>query len=369
MRPVHLDAGPVVLRPHQHSDIAGVLEQCLDDESRAWTTLPVPYTREHAENFVLQRVPEGWRDGDYLALAIADAETDEFLGTINIRPSGAGAGSLGYGLRPSGRGRGAASAAARAFAAWAFSDDGLGLQVLHWHAAVGNWASRRVAWATGFQIEGKVRAFGVVNDRRYDAWVGSLTGSDERRPRNPWFDVPTLRGERCVLRRFDERDADAIVEGCNDPVTRHWLAELPSPYTRETALSYIGSREEEHAAGWGIYWAAADPETDACLGSFGIMRMNYSTGTAEVGYWLHPAVRGRGVTTEAVRMLVRHASIAVEDGGLGLRRLTLNAAGGNLASQRVAEKAGFTRFGSAHSAERLGDGRFDDVVQFERLLP
>lgn len=368
MEPVRLDAGPVVLRPHRPSDIAGVLDQCQDRESQAWTTFPVPYTREHAESFVLEQVPEGWRDGSHLALAIADAETDEFLGTVNIRPTGTGGGSIGFGLRPQARGRGAASAAVRAFAAWAFSGDGLGLDVLHWQAAVGNWPSRRVAWATGFRLEGTIRAFHVIRGRRHDMWVGSLKANDERRPPHPWFDVPTLRGERCVLRRFTEADADAIVEGCNDPATRRWLAALPSPYTRETALSYIRSREEEHASGHGVYWAAADPKTDACWGSFGIMQVNLSTKTAEVGYWLHPAVRGRGITTEAVRMLVRHASIAVEDGGLGLRRLTLNAAGGNVASQRVAEKAGFTRIGHARRAEPVGDGEWDELVLFERLL-
>ena len=38
--------------------------------------------------------------------------------------------------------------------------------------------------------------------------------------------------------RFVEEDADALVEACTDPVTRHWLGDLPDPYTREVALEY-----------------------------------------------------------------------------------------------------------------------------------
>jgi [ribosomal protein S5]-alanine N-acetyltransferase len=366
MEPVRISAGSVVLRPHTDADVDGILDQCVDVASQRWTTIPVPYTRKHAEEY-LERVRKGWTREDYLAFAIADAASDEFLGTIDVSPEGAGAGEVGFGLRAAARGRGAMTAAVRALAGWAFAADGLGLDVLHWRAQVGNWASRKVAWRTGFRIEGAVRGLLVARGRRYDGWIGSLRSQDPREAAAPWYDVPTLRATRCVLRRFELSDVDAVVEGCTDPVTQHWLGGLPTPYTRTDALGYIQSREEEHASGRGIYWAVADPESDSCIGSYGLLDVDRSTGAAEIGYWIHPSARGRGVATEATRMVVRHAAIPIDDGGLGLRRLTLRAAAGNVASQRVAERAGFGRTGRQRAAERVGGGSFDDLVGFDLL--
>ena len=251
----------------------------------------------------------GWRQGDYLAFAVADAASDEYLGTIDLQLDGNRGGEVGFGLRAAARGRGAMTAAVRAVAGWAFAADGLGLGILQWRAQIGNWPSRRVAWRAGFRIEGTVRGLCAARGQRIDGWIGSLRPQDPREPATPWLDVPLLDGERCVLRRFRDSDVDAVVEGCTDPVTRHWLADLPTPYTAYEALAYIQSRENEHAAGRGIYWAAAEPGTDRCVGSFGLMDIQPADGSAEIGYWVHPAARARGVASEATRMIVRHAAI------------------------------------------------------------
>ncbi len=367
MEALRLDAGPFVLRPHSDEDIDGVLDQCSDPASQRWTTIPLPYTREHATQFVRERIVRGWRQGDYLAFAVADAASDEYLGTIDLQLDGNRGGEVGFGLRAAARGRGAMTAAVRAVAGWAFAADGLGLGILQWRAQIGNWPSRRVAWRAGFQIEGTVRGLCAARGQRIDGWIGSLRPQDPREPATPWLDVPLLDGERCVLRRFRDSDVDAVVEGCTDPVTRHWLADLPTPYTAYEALAYIQSRENEHAAGRGIYWAAAEPGTDRCVGSFGLMDIQPADGSAEIGYWVHPAARARGVASEATRMIVRHAAIPDSDGGLGLRRLTLHAAASNLASQRVAENAGFVLTGRQRAAERLGDGSVEDLLDYDLI--
>jgi len=59
-----------------------------------------------------------------------------------------------------------------------------------------------------------------------------------------------------------------------------------------------------------------------------------------IGYWVVPAERGRGVATDAVRLLGRWALRQ-----LSLRRLELYQFVGNDASGQVAEKVGFQREG------------------------
>jgi len=92
-----------------------------------------------------------------------------------------------------------------------------------------------------------------------------------------------------------------------------------------------------------------------------------SSTAGEIGYWTHPDARGRGVMSEAVRLAMRHAFIPREDGGLGRRRLRLNAAAGNSASQHIARANGFVEVGRDRQAEPLGDGTFADLVRFDVL--
>jgi RimJ/RimL family protein N-acetyltransferase len=86
--------------------------------------------------------------------------------------------------------------------------------------------------------------------------------------------------------------------------------------------------------------------------------------SGEIGYWMHPAARGRGLMTEAVRMVVRHA---LDPEGLDRRRLVLYAAADNPASNAVAIAAGYQHYGTQRAAERLGDGSYDDLHGYELL--
>jgi RimJ/RimL family protein N-acetyltransferase len=89
--------------------------------------------------------------------------------------------------------------------------------------------------------------------------------------------------------------------------------------------------------------------------------------SGEIGYWMHPDARGRGVMTEAVRLVVRHAFTPSHAGGLGLRRLSLYAAAGNTASRHVATEAGFTFVGTLRGAEPIGDASYDDLLAYDLL--
>ncbi len=86
---------------------------------------------------------------------------------------------------------------------------------------------------------------------------------------------------------------------------------------------------------------------------------------AETGYWIHPAARGRGVATEATRLMLRHAFVAVEDGGLGLQRVRALAAEGNAASRRVLERAGLTHQGRERGAVLVEGGMPADAAVYD----
>ena len=273
---------------------------------------------------------------------------------------------IGFGLHPSARGRGVMTRAVRLAARWAFEHGDVA--AIHWRADVGNLPSRRVAWASGFSFHGTVPRLLAERGEVVDAWIGSLLPDQEMTPRTRWLEPPVLHGERVVLRPFRDSDAPRVVEACSDPRTRRWLPNLPSPYTEDDARAYFLHCQEVQSVGSCVTWCVADPDTDALLADVGVMDLGgEDPQSGEVGYWAHPDVRGRGLITEAVKVVVGHAFAAQRDGGLGLIRLTLGTADGNTASEHVARQAGFREVGRHRRAILLGDGGRADAVWFDRL--
>lgn len=370
MQPFELRGHGVLLSVLTDADVDDVTEACQDPELERWiTSINAPYTREQAAHFIDEVVPASWADESELIWGVRDPEDRRLLGTISIRPAqNQKKGEIGFWLVRDARGRGVSSRAVRLVAEYAFDDEGLGLTHLRWRAIVGNWASRRVAWATGFRVEGTLRGELTKQGRPRDAWVGTLTAGEAMKPATPWFDVPTLHGDAMLLRPFDESDAEAIVEACADPVSQHWLGALPSPYTREHALGYVHSRREDAAAGRGVHFAAALSEDGPARGAFSLMALNTHDGGAEIGYWVHPEARGEGLATRAVRLLAGHAFAERDRGGLGLRRLVVAHLTGNDASRKVIERSGFRPYGVERAGDRLRGGTVVDLHWYDRLL-
>ncbi len=187
-------------------------------------------------------------------------------------------------------------------------------------------------------------------------------------PRHAWLVPPRIVDGSIVLREAVDADVPRTVEALNDPTIQRFGQRIreAAPHDEATVRERTLGILEESARGVTLAWTVADRDSDELLGWIALYDIRASRG-AEVGYWAHPAARGRGVITQACRMLVRHAFIDTEDGGMGLRRLTANVAVVNEASQRVAERAGFVRLGVERSSTLLADGSWVDAVLYDQL--
>lgn len=359
-----LSDGTVRLRPHRQDDVDAMAQMCRDREMVRWTSVPQPYERHHAESFVYDIVPRGWARHDHRGWAI-EAVDDEgatrFAGNIDVR--GQPVADVGFALHPWARGRGIMRRALRLATRWCF--DEAQVAVVHWRAHVGNTPSRRAAWKAGFTFDGTTTALLHERGRLVDAWVGHLLPDDPAEPRTTWLVAPTAVGTRAALRPWSDADIPRIVQACSDERTRYWLAHLPQPYTAADAVGYLAALDEQASVGRQLGFAVADPHTGLLLGSLGVAGI--AEGSAEIGYWSHPSARGRGVMSEAVRLVVDVARRGSDEGGLGLRRLLLRAAVDNTASRRVATAAGFQEVGVEHAVSRRGDGAWSDDVRYELL--
>jgi RimJ/RimL family protein N-acetyltransferase len=348
-----LTDGPVTLRHPREDDVQGSWEQCQDPLSQEWTTVPIPYSHADARDFVLDFVPGAWESDKEWGFVV---EVDgRYAGHVALRNEGNRRAEIAYGSHPWVRGSGHMEHALRLLLDWGFREKDLATVI--WLANVGNWASRRLAWKLGFTFEGMLRQWLPHRGELRDAWVATLLPEDPREPQRRWLDQPVLEGPGIRLRPFQESDAARVVEACRDERTRRWLAELPSPYTEDDALAFIRGRTGLRATGNGISWAIADAETDLLIGTVGIFDLASDLAFGEVGYWVHPDARGRGVMTAAVRLVLRHAFEA-----LGMRRVKAYAARENPASRYVLTSAGMSEQGVARLETVVAEGRVDAVI-------
>lgn len=348
-----LTDGPVTLRHPREEDVAGSWEQCQDPLSQQWTTVPVPYAMDDARHFVTEVIPGGWESDTEWGFVV-EVE-GRYAAHVALRNEGDGRAEIAYGSHPWVRGTGHMERALRLLLAWGFAEKRV--QSVVWWANTGNWASRRLAWRLGFRFEGTVRSYLPHRGELRDAWVGTLRADDPREPQGRWFDDVVLEAPGVRLRAFADRDAARVVEACRDERTRHWLAQLPSPYDDADALAFIAGRTRLRATGTGLSWAVADPDDDSLLGSIALFDVGEDLTAGEIGYWTHPDARGRGVMTAAVGLVVGHAFE-----GLGLRLVRACAARDNTASRRVLSANGLVEQGVERLGTVVGTGRVDALV-------
>jgi ribosomal-protein-alanine N-acetyltransferase len=362
--PVLVDpVADITLRPTGEDDLPAIVEQSRDPETIRWTlSVPNPpsgYSLSHAREF-LAMAAGGWEDGSLLNWTVETTRDGirQHCGLVHLRLEEPGWAEIGFSLHPQARGRGLMSGAVRLARDYGF--DVIGLSTLRWRAKAGNWPSRYVAAATGFTFDGLVRRLLVQRGTLVDGWVATMTSDDPRTSRRRLVPVELL-GAGVVLRPFREADADRIIEACSDTRTRHWLVSLPRPYEHVHALSYVEHTRELAARGTGIVWCIADAGDDRCLGSIGLEGLGSYAPRAEIGYWAHPQARGRGLVTEAVRLVTGYARSARLATSIVIR-----CAAQNLASRHVAEVAGYREVGRLPNAEPVGDGQLSELVLYSR---
>ena len=185
--------------------------------------------------------------------------------------------------------------------------------------------------------------------------------------------IPTISDGVVTLRAWSPADAAFMATAFADPEIRRYNGRHDAdgypgaPLTLAEATADI----ETFAASWrafartrrptGAVFAIADSHTGELAGCTGVDNWSDAK-VAQIGYWLTPHARGKGIATRAVLLLTGWLF------ELGATHVFLTVVAGNDASIAVARRAGFDYEATLpkHSAwmgERL------DVLVFGKLPP
>ncbi len=167
-----------------------------------------------------------------------------------------------------------------------------------------------------------------------------------------------LTGERVSLRPLKRSDQASLQKYANDWQVARYLPLMPFPYKLEHARRWINithrtarNKTEYHL---GVHLTGKDE----IIGMVGLMKVNWNSRNAELGYWMARKYWGRGYMREAISLMLRYA---FKD--LRLVRVYAVVLDTNIPSVKVLERVGFTREGTWRKAEKFG-GRWHNVFGY-----
>ncbi|MFH9858376.1 GNAT family N-acetyltransferase [Streptomyces sp. NPDC017202] len=165
---------------------------------------------------------------------------------------------------------------------------------------------------------------------------------------------PRLTGETTVLRPFTEADAETMWEIIRDPEVVRFTFPANGELTLERLRSWYATRSAQPDR---LDLAVTDRATGELVGEVVLHEYDAHTRTCTFRTLIGPRGRGRGLGTEATRLIVGHGF-----GHLGLHRIQLELYGDNARARRVYEKVGFVVEGVRREAAPRDGGWVDEVL-------
>jgi RimJ/RimL family protein N-acetyltransferase len=162
-------------------------------------------------------------------------------------------------------------------------------------------------------------------------------------PSFPFLTAP-LQGDGVQLRDYAERDIpEILIAYQDDPGLHVRLGEQRPPSGAE-----LGRRAEQEpavrAAGTRAHLTILEPDSDVCCGVVNVHKVDWEQARCELGIWIAPQARGRGLSRAALR---RASEWLFET--FGMQRVQLITEPDNESMLRSARAAGFVEEGVLRS--------------------
>jgi len=147
----------------------------------------------------------------------------------------------------------------------------------------------------------------------------------------------SLQSKRLLIRPHDVRDIDELLTAVLESTSElsPWLPWCHPAFSKDELVAFMNISRKAWADGSQHQFAIFDAATGLALGGIGLNHIAKSNRLANMGYWVRTSATGRGVASEAAKLVAAYGFR-----NLGLSRIEIAAIPGNAASRRVAEHAG-----------------------------
>jgi [ribosomal protein S5]-alanine N-acetyltransferase len=167
-------------------------------------------------------------------------------------------------------------------------------------------------------------------------------------------------GSRIVLRKLKLADAPTVYRIMQNPKVTRYLF-VGQPYRKAHAVEFIRKIWSWWRLRKSFGYAIVLKETGELIGSIGLMRVDWSNRSGEIGYSIGEQYWGHGYMSETVALITNAAFRTLQ-----LERVFARVFVGNTASERVLEKVGFSLEGTLRRHHHK-EGRWFDMQYFAVL--
>lgn len=337
------------LRPLSELDADAYAAGTKDEAVRRFGHLPKSgYTPESVRWMIRDEAAEGLSSGTLAVLALADAETDRFVGSLVLFDVSSEAAEVGFWIHPDARRAGHARRGLELASRFARNS---GLRTLTARTLLENKASQRCLTNAGFrEVE---RAVGTTPAGQCEELF------HYRRDLKPTAQWP-LATERLRLRPHNADDAEWLHELYSRPDVARYL--LDEPWTAEVTHDKLTERLAKTDIDGETGALALVIEHDGVpIGDVALWLTDHEHRQGEIGWVLDPAHGGQGFASEAVR-----AVLALGFDHYRLHRITAQMDARNSASAALARRVGL-RLEAHHVQDWFSKGEWTDTLIFARL--
>jgi len=165
-------------------------------------------------------------------------------------------------------------------------------------------------------------------------------------------------GKRVSIRPLKYSDAPEIYENVRDKEIVRWTVSIPHPYPKDGAVKFIRKARYNITKKKSYPFGLVLKETGRVTGVIELMAIDWKNKNAELGYWLGRKYWGKGLMTEAARLILEFGFR-----GLKLHRIYATLFEENTGSARILEKSGFKLEGRMREG-RYRYGRWHDTLRY-----
>lgn len=169
-----------------------------------------------------------------------------------------------------------------------------------------------------------------------------------------------LSSNRLLLRQITPADVNEMFALRSNPDVMKYVAR-PLCNNLDEAMALINIIEQKLETNEGINWAMTLKGSNTLIGFIGHYRIKWEHFRSEIGYMLSPEFQGKGIVSEAVKLIVDYGFKEMK-----MHSLEAVIDPANTASARVLEKNDFIK--EAHFKENeFFEGKFIDSVIYSLL--